>query len=354
MMFSPAFLALSPVLAVVILAPGPARAQQAPATRPAAVIFEGRYPGWPWVARGGDGTLFCVFREGTVHDFSPSGKVMLSRSTDQGRTWTRAETIVDAPEVDDRNVAIVELPDRSLLVTYNTYTAARESTAKSVRSIDGGKTWSAPTAIGIPNTRTRAAAVVLHDGTVVLPLYLAPGSGAVAARSSDHGRTWQSVRVPDAQGFVGDEWDLLEVEPGRLIGILRNNQPGSDGCFWKTESSDGGRTWSVPRPTNVRSKRSPSPPQIVRHGQTLLLIYADRRMVSVSAVRAMGPDFLHWDLEHRLPCYLYNPDESPILDASYPVSARLDDRRRIIVDYEIRSDSRRIAAYVVTLPTDWK
>jgi Neuraminidase (sialidase) len=329
-------------------------AQQFQATRPAAVIYEGTYPGWPWVAAGKDGTLFCVFREGTVHDYSPLGKVMFSRSIDLGRTWSRAETIVDAPDVDDRNAAIVELPDRSLLVTYNTYTAERQSTAKSVRSTDGGKSWSEPTAIGIPNTRTRAAAVVLHDGSLVLPLYLAPGSGAVAARSSDSGRAWQGVRVPDSDGFVGDEWDLLEVSANRLVGILRNNHPTSDGTFWKTESQDGGRTWSVPLPTNVRSKRFSSPPQIVRQGQTPILIHADRRMVSVSAVRTDDPRLLHWDVDQRLPCYLYNADGSPILDASYPVSVRLDDRRRLIVDYEIRPASRRITAYVVTLPADWK
>lgn len=342
------------IVAFPISTPGPAQAQQSPSSRPSAVIYEGSYPGWPWVAAGKAGALFCVFREGTIHDYSPSGKVMFSRSTDQGRRWSRAETIVDAPEVDDRNAAIVELPDGSLLVTYNTYTSARESTAQSVRSTDGGKSWSAPAAIGIASTRTRAGAVVLHDGSLLLPLYLAPGSGAIAARSTDNGRTWQGVRVPDADGFVGDEWDLLEIEPGRLIGILRNNQPASDGTFWKTESRDGGRSWAVPRATNVQSKRFPSPPQIVRHGQTVMLIYADRRMVSVSAVRTTDPEFLRWDVDRRLPCYRYNADESPISDASYPVSARLDDRRRIIVDYEIRKDSHQISAYIVTLPADWK
>ncbi len=335
------------LLALAILPLRPSQAQQAPATQPSVVIFEGNYPGWPWVAAGKDGQLYCVFREGTLHDYSPAGKVMFTVSTDQGRTWTPAETIVDAPEVDDRNAAIVELPDRSLLVTYNTYTAARESTAKSVQSRDGGKTWSAPTALGFPNTRTRAAAVVLHDGALVLPLYIAPGSGALAARSSDSGRSWQGARVPDAEGFTGDEWDVLEVAAGRLVGILRNNHPRSDGTFWKTESRDGGRSWAIPRPTNVRSLRYSSPPQIVRQGRSVLLIFADRRMVSVSAVATSDPDYLKWDLEHRLLCYHYNRDESPILDGSYPVSAEIDPQRRIIVDYEIRYQSRRITGYVV-------
>jgi Neuraminidase (sialidase) len=338
------------VVAASLLSLRPVQAQQSPVTQPSAVIFEGSYPGWPWVAAGKDGRLYCVFREGTIHEYSPAGRVMFTQSKDQGRTWTAAETIVDAPEVDDRNAAIVELPDLSLLVTYNTYTAARESAAKWVRSTDGGKTWSPPAALGLPNTRTRAAAVVLHDGVLLLPLYVAPGNGAVAARSTDNGRTWQAARVPDTEGFTGDEWDALEVEPGRLVGILRNNHARSDGTFWKTESRDGGRSWAVPRPTNVRSLRYSSPPQIVRQGRSVLLIHSDRRMVSVSAVRTSDPDYLKWDLEHRLPCYLYNRDETPILDGSYPVSAAIDAQRRIIVDYEIRPGSRRITAYLVAMP----
>ena len=49
----------------------------------------------------------------------------------------------------------------------------------------------------------------------------------------------------------------------------------------------------------------------------------------------------------------YNADESPIPDGSYPVSAPVDARTRLIVDYEIRPTSKRIAGYFVTFPEDW-
>ena len=39
-------------------------------------------------------------------------------------------------------------------------------------------------------------------------------------------------------------------------------------------------------------------------------------------------DFLRWDVDRRLPCYLYNADESPIPDGSYPVSVAVGPRRR--------------------------
>ncbi len=324
-----------------------------PKSKPDAIIYEGSYPGWPWVIRTRDGLLLCVFREGTEHDYSSSGQALLCRSDDQGRTWSKPSVVVDAPAVDDRNVAITELPNRDLLVVYNTYTAARESLAMHLRSTDGGRSWSQPAPIGERNTRTRAAAVVLTNGTLLLPYYVAPGNGALAARSSDNGRSWTTVPVPDAPDFVGDEWDLLEAAPDRLVGILRNNAPKSDGFFWQTESRDGGRHWSIPRKTNVQSRRATAPAQIAWHNRTPILLYPDRRMVSVSAVKTTDPDFTRWEVDQPLVCYVYNPDESPLQDASYPVSVQLDSRRRLIVDYEIRPASRRIAAYCVEFPAGW-
>lgn len=324
-----------------------------PRTRPDVVLYRGQYPGWPWLTRTRSGAMLCVFREGTEHGFSASGQALMVRSDDDGRTWSPASTIVDEPGVDDRNVAISELLNGHLLVVYNTYTSTGESAAMTARSADEGRSWQKPASLGTPNTRTRAATVTLTSGELLLPYYIAPGSGALAARSTDNGQTWTTVRIPDVDGFVGDEWDALEIEPGRLVGIFRNSHPQSDGTFWKAESRDGGRNWSAPRPTNVRSLRYASPPQIVLQSNRPTVIYSDRRMVSVSAVATRDPDFLRWDIERKLECYRYQPDESPITDSSYPVSAPINSSTRLIVDYEIRNDSHQISGYFVTFPATW-
>ena len=322
-------------------------------SKPDVVVYDGTYPGWPWITDDGEGTLYCVFREGTRHGYCPKGKAMITRSTDGGKTWAPATVIVDAPEVDDRNVAAVILPGGELLVTYNTYTADRKSAAMTVRSADGGGSWSEPRPIGHPNSRTRSAVVVLSDGSLLLPFYIAPGDAALAAVSKDNGASWETVRMANVDRFVGDEWSVLEVEPGRIVGIIRNNIRGSDGVFWKSESRDGGRTWSTAKPTNLQSLRHPSPAQIAWHAKTPIVIYADRRMVSVSAARTTDPDFLRWDVEHRVPCYRYRPDGQHIRDASYPVSVQTGPNERLIVDYEIRDTTARIAGYFVPFPEDW-
>ncbi|HVW36143.1 MAG TPA: hypothetical protein VHB99_02520, partial [Pirellulales bacterium] len=126
-----------------------------------------------------------------------------------------------------------------------------------------------------------------------------------------------------------------------------------EGIFWVTESRAGGQSWSTPKPTNVRSTRHPSPAHFFRQGKAPTMIYADRRMVAVSAVRTSDPEFLRWDVEHRLPCYVYNADESPIADGSYPVSVAVGGGRRLVVDYEIRPETKRIAGYFVDFPQDW-
>ena len=322
-------------------------------SEPDVVVYRGNYPGWPWVTPASGGRLLCVFRDDSVHGFSPTGRVLLCASRDNGRTWSAAQVVVDDEGVDDRNAAIVELPDKSWLVCYNSYTSKLASQCWVTLSRDHGSSWSRPAPISAIEARTRGAAIALTNGDLLLPIYRAPGSGSVAARSSDGGTTWTLVDVPDTEGFIGDEWVVQQHNDGRVIGLIRNNGV-RDGWFWKTESRDGGRTWDMPAMTNVRSDRSPSPPHLDFHGETPLLTYADRRMVSVSMVITGDPRFLQWDLGHRLPCYQYRPDGEPIDDSSYPVSAAVGEHRRFVVDYEIRSEGKWITGHFVDLPEGWR
>lgn len=322
-----------------------------PKSKPEVILYRGAYPGWPWVARAGK-KLACVFRDDGVHDFSPTGRVLLTESADDGRTWSRARVVADQPDVDDRNAAVAQLPVGALMVCYNTYTKDRVSRCMVTRSADG-IAWSEPTMIADLDARTRAAPLALASGDLLIPIYKAPGSGSIAAVSADEGKTWRLHAVHDVPGFVGDEWSVLEVEKGRLVGIIRNSGA-QDGFFWKTESRDGGRTWQKPVRTNVQSRRHPSPAHLDRHGKTPVLTYADRRMVSVSMVTTSDADFVRWDVEARVPCYQYRADGGAIADASYPVSVAVGPRRRFVVDYEIRDEGKWIAGYYVDLPAAWE
>lgn len=321
-------------------------------SRPDVIVYKGGYPGWPWVARAGRGRLVCAFRDDGVHGFSPTGKVLFTSSGDDGKSWAPAQVVADEPGVDDRNAAIVQLPDGRLMVCYNTYTRDSVSRCMVTCSQDGGKTWGRPAMMADLDARTRAAPIALASGDILIPIYRAPGNGSIAATSGDGGKTWQLAPVPDVPGFLGDEWSALEVEKGRVVGIIRNSGA-ADGYFWKTESRDGGRTWQKPVRTNVRDARSTSPAHLDWHGKTPVLTYADRRMVSVSMVTTADPEFCTWDLEHRVLCYQYCPDGLAIADASYPASVAVGEHRRFIVDYEIRPEGHWIAGYYVDVPVGW-
>jgi Neuraminidase (sialidase) len=322
-------------------------------SKPDVIVHRGGYPGWPWVTRAGEHRLVCVFRDDGVHGFSPTGKVMWTSSDDDGKTWAAAQVVVDEPGVDDRNAAVARLPDGTLMVCYNTYTKDHVSQTMVTRSSNGGATWARPRPIADLDARTRGAPILLSSGDLLIPIYRAPGNGSIAARSADGGKSWALSHLSDTEGFVGDEWVVLEVEKGRIVGIIRNNGV-RDGHFWKTESRDGARTWDVPVKTNVRDARSTSPAHLDLHGTAAVLTYADRRMVSVSMVTTADPGFRRWDVEGRLLCYQYRPDGKPIADASYPVSVAVGKHRRFIVDYEIRPEGKWIAGYFVDLPEDWQ
>ena len=140
---------------------------------------------------------------------------------------------------------------------YNTFTDHGVSCAMTSCTADGGHTWfdrspSLPWTLG-----PCAAAIKLSSGELLLPHVQAPGNQSLAALSNDNGRTWTTVEVPNAPGLVGDEWSAVELPDHSLAGIL--NRPRQRRIIYVTKSTDRGRTWSVPKQTNLRDSRLTSP-----------------------------------------------------------------------------------------------
>ncbi len=330
-------------------------------SRPDVVIFEGNYPAWPWITRDAHGVLYCVFREDGManrkdsgHGYSPLGRVLITRSADAGRTWSPPTVVADNESYDDVGVGITVMPDGSLFVSYySRFSAGGYSQAWVTRSRDAGLTWSASVPTSDQDTRARAAPLVMSNGEILVPIYRSMfsdlGHQSIAAVSGDDGRTWANHHVPNAPGDGLNEWAVLEVDPGRVIGLHRDEHATSRGYFWKTESHDWGRSWTAPVRTNVRDARSSSPPQLDFHGDRVVLTYADARMLSVSMVSTTDPDYARWDLHDRVACFRYRSDGRPIADASYPCSVAVGPHRRLIVDYEIESlitpDANRVIDY---------
>jgi len=86
----------------------------------------GRHHAFPGIDRLPDGSLGVVFRDGIAH-VCPFGRILFTRSRDDGRTWSSPVCILDSPS-DERDPAIHALPSGRVLVTLNTWNSWMAST----------------------------------------------------------------------------------------------------------------------------------------------------------------------------------------------------------------------------------
>lgn len=231
---------------------------------------------FPSVVRTATGELIAVYRQGNGHvDSSTSttnARIMLTRSTDDGQTWTTPIVAVDTP-FDDRDPMITQVSSGDLLLNYFvadwwTDPALPSRQTYVVRSADDGATWSAPVAVGggfgdqaAPDSEgyrtgsngTHGQIVELPDGDLLLPVYgSSPGhprysSGFV--RSTDGGLTWASTPTIAAQDPSVDftEGQYVSLGTGEVAALFRTNGT----TAYLGRSGDGGATWSSPVPLGL-------------------------------------------------------------------------------------------------------
>jgi hypothetical protein len=208
----------------------------------------GGYQAFPDVCRLKNGDLLCVFYAGYGHVSHPNaalplgGRVCAVRSKDEGKTWSAPWTVADTPD-DDRDPSVCCLPNGKLLCNFFTYGAHGEADTCITRSTDNGRTWSTPETI-LPSYATSSPIRRLRSGRLVLPVYTVDGNGkrafAAVCLSDNGGKSWSSPHpIGLKAGRVLDETDIYERRDGTLLAVMREVMCGS-------ESRDGGITWSAP------------------------------------------------------------------------------------------------------------
>ena len=244
--------------------------------------------GWESVMRRSSGEMLCSFSAGYWHvsfptpiDVKPEllesfqrsgfpkeinaptgGRALICRSGDGGVTWTQPATLADTPG-DDRHPVIVELPDGSLLCVffvidnwygYDAPPKGRHKNSRvcTIRSQDGGKTWSEPVYVPSPfkyYDRMCGKPVVLPDGAVLLSTYgkeeWTKPEQLGLYRSDDSGRSWRFVSRLKSSVSILDEPAICRATDGTIVLIAR---PDGEVAF----SKDEGRNWTKPQPFGVK------------------------------------------------------------------------------------------------------
>jgi len=242
------------------------------------------FVGWESPIRLKDGTMLVGFSAGYWHASPPTpfrvtptelkswqdmgmpkditaprgGRAMIIRSTDEGQTWSKPDTIIDTP-ADDRHPSFLELPDGTILCTFFTYPGqgdpAKEPELSGrtniIRSFDGGKTWEqTPRRLPSPFVfdATDGPPILMKDGAVLLAVYGSPKPGVPEQvgvfQSKDKGETWQLLSVVKTDHEMSEP-TVAQLPNGRLVLMAR---PEGD-IAW---SDDGGRTWTAPIHFGIR------------------------------------------------------------------------------------------------------
>lgn len=229
------------------------------------------------ICRLHDGPLIAVWRNGSVHCCDNSGRLMFSRSYDNGKTWESEQVLGGITGLDDHMPTVAEfLIDGVWTILVNWWSIdagtgpwGTESHLYVLKSTDGGDSWRSPIQVsaGVRSSSGHPIIRLSNGKLALIGEYNGGGAGQIYFyESSDGGNTW-------AEYFVGSEANLMEaclIETktnrefvGGMYLIARKNIWDSKQYLRKATSMDYGHTWSGFAPTAL-SHSDPEPAEIIR------------------------------------------------------------------------------------------
>ena len=256
-------------------------------------LIDQRESAFPQAVQLPNGDLLCSFSVGGGAHVS--GGTDWARSTDGGRTWTLAGTILPPDPVAGRAncLRMSMAPDGKTLYAYGSSMSSehdarfgrRASVAILCRSSDEAQTWSAP--IDVPFSvdcplEISHGLLPLRSGRLLAPAATLPaedrlGEQVLVSVSDDDGHSWsQRVVFEDPDRRCGYfEQKLAEIAPNRVMATAWTltlgdylDQPDSF-----TISNDGGLTWAPARSTGINGQTMTPLPL---GGDRLLVLYNRR------------------------------------------------------------------------------
>ncbi len=192
-------------------------------------------------------------RMGTCGDlkYNRDINIVIRRSSDDGKTWSPIETVVDYPlgqSASDPSM-IVDRVSGDVIMLFNYMDLDNEKDVyyfKVLRSSDNGKTWTEPkditTAISKPEWKndfkfiTSGRGIQTRSGKLLHTLVNLQ-RGVYLIESNDHGNTWNLIDTPVNPA---DESKVVELPDGKWVINSRVNNVGYRVVH---TSSDNGKHW---------------------------------------------------------------------------------------------------------------
>ena len=202
--------------------------------------------------------------------------------------WSKPEIIADTPFRSDGNVVVWQAPDGLVWMFYvcrfgDTWSTSR---IKAKVSRDGAHTWSDSFLVATEEgMMVRGQPIVLAGGDYLLPVYHETGhdteivgadSTSLFLRFDPRTNKWsESSHIRSPRGNIQPA--VAELTPDYLVAYCRRGGgygPGTEGFIVRSESHDGGQTWSEGRDTKFPNPNAAVDFLKLANGH-LLLVYND-------------------------------------------------------------------------------
>lgn len=256
-----------------------------------------------------NGDLYLVYYGGDG-EYAAGTAVFGSRLSNGARKWTKPVKIASHPFRSLGNAVVWQAPDGVVWLFYVTRYGETWSTSRIAAKIsrDGARTWSDSFPVTFEEgTMVRAHPIVLQNGDYLFPIYhetgqniefTAPTTCSLFLRFDPRKQIWtESNRVYSRLGNLQPA--VVQVEDRYLIAYCRRGgdyEPRKDGYLVRTESHDGGRTWTEGKETRFPNPNSAVDFLKLKNGH-LLLVYNDsmddRTPLSLAISTDNGQTFPH-------------------------------------------------------------
>jgi sialidase-1 len=308
------------------------------------------YCAWPSLARTKEGDLIVLFAKSEEH-LGPDGSILLSRSTDGGKSWLHPVVIMDTP-IDDRESGMTTLRDGRIVGHFWSTFHTGESYAGlqpgsygsdilsrwtavvrrpeyrraeglagswSAVSVDAGKSWSAM----VRGHDAVHGGIELSDGSLLVASYRELRDTITIHAADSPLGPWRQIGTlaslgPDSVSF--GEPHVLQLRSGRIVMMMRATaHPYNDEdprcVLWESYSDDNGKTWVTPFATPLWGY----PPHLALLGDGRALCTYGYRRPPYGERACLSVDGVHWSRDSEL----IIRDDAPNGDLGYPASIEL-------------------------------